>query len=83
MSFVLNILSDVCDLFIQPFSIANDESITYPITQFREEFCLQDESNPSENFEQAREVESIEKVLTDNQTCFSSESLYVKNQISI
>jgi hypothetical protein len=78
MSFVLILLSDFCALFIQPFSIANDESVTNPITQLQEEFCLQDEMNPSENFEHAREVESIEKVLTDNQTGFSYESLYIQ-----
>jgi hypothetical protein len=54
----------------------NDESVANPITQLREEFCSRDERNPSENFEQAREVESIEKVLTDNQIGFSFESLY-------
>jgi hypothetical protein len=79
MSFVLNLLSDVCALFIQPFSIANDESVTNPITQLREEFCLQDERNPSENFEEAREVESIENVLTDNHTSFSSKALYIQS----
>jgi hypothetical protein len=41
---------------------------------------LEDERNAYENFEQAREVESIENVLTDNQIGFSSESLY--NQFS-
>jgi hypothetical protein len=40
MSFVLNLLSDVCALFIQPFSIATDESVTNHITQLQEEFCL-------------------------------------------
>jgi hypothetical protein len=45
----------------------------------REEFCSQDERNPSKNFEQAKKVESIEKVLTDNQISFSSESLYVQS----
>jgi hypothetical protein len=54
----------------------NDELVTNPITQLREEFCSQDERNPSGNFEQAREVEPIEKVITDNQICFSSESSY-------
>jgi hypothetical protein len=79
MSFVLNLLSDVCALFIQPFFIVNDESITNPITQLRDEFCLHDERNPSENLEQIREVESIEKFLIDNQTGFSSESLYIQS----
>jgi hypothetical protein len=54
----------------------NDESIANPTTQLREEFCSEDERNPSKNFEQAREVESIENVLTDNQIGFSYESLY-------
>jgi hypothetical protein len=43
----------------------------------QEELSLQVERNPSENFEQAREVEPIEKVITDNQTGFSFESLYI------
>jgi hypothetical protein len=79
MSFVLNILYDACVPFIQSHSITNDESIANPITQSQEEFCLQDERNPSKNFEQAREVESIEKVLTDNQIGFCSESLYTQS----
>jgi hypothetical protein len=79
MSFVLNILSNICATFIQPFSITNDESITNPITQLREECCLQDERNPSENFEQAREVESIEMVHTENQTGFSYEPFYIQS----
>jgi hypothetical protein len=54
----------------------NDELVRNPITQLQEEFCSQDERNPSKNFEQAREVEPIEKALTDNQIGFSSESLY-------
>jgi hypothetical protein len=53
MSFVLNILYDACVPFIQSYSITNDEPITNPITQLREEFCSWDEKNPSENFEQA------------------------------
>jgi hypothetical protein len=76
MSFVLSLLYVSCVPFIQSHSIANDESVANPITQLREEFCSQDERNPYKNFEQAKEVESIEKVLTDNQIGFSSESLY-------
>ena len=79
MSFVLNLLYDACVPFIQSHSIANDESVANPITQLREEFCSHDERNPSENFEQEREVESIEKVLTNNQTSFSSESLHIQS----
>jgi hypothetical protein len=79
MSFAPNILYDVCAIFIQQFSIANDESVTNPITQLREELCLQDERNTSKNFEQAREVESIEKFLTNNQIFFSFESLYIQS----
>jgi hypothetical protein len=45
----------------------------------QEEFCLQDERNPSKTFEQARVVESIEKVLIDNQIGFSSESMYFQS----
>jgi hypothetical protein len=73
MSFVLNLLYDAC---IQSYSIANDEAVTNNITQLQEELCSQDERDPSENVEQAREVESIENVFTDNQIGFSSESLY-------
>jgi hypothetical protein len=79
MPFVLNIFCDACTPFIQPSSITNDESITNPITHLRQEFCFHDEGNPSKNIEQAREVESIEKVLTDNQIGFSSESLYIQS----
>jgi hypothetical protein len=45
----------------------------------QEELCSHDERDPSENVEQAREVESIENVLTDNQIGFSSESLYFQS----
>ena len=76
MSFVLNLLYDAC---IQSYSIANDEAVTNTITQLQEELCSQDERDPSENVEQAREVESIENVLTDNQIGFSSESLYFQS----
>jgi hypothetical protein len=78
MSFVLNLLYATCIHFIHSYSIMNDELVTNPITQLREEFCSRDERNPSENFEQAREVEPIEKVLTENQIGFSSESLYTQ-----
>jgi hypothetical protein len=57
-------------------SIANDELVASPTTQLREEFCSEDERNPSKNFEQAMEVESFKNVLTDNKIGFSSESLY-------
>jgi hypothetical protein len=79
MSFLLNLLYDACVPFIQSHSIANDESVENPITQLQEEFCSQDERNPSENFEQAREVESIENVLTENQIGFSFELLYTQS----
>jgi hypothetical protein len=79
MSFVLNLLYDAFIPFIQSYSITNDESITNPITQLHEEFCSQDERNPSENFKQAREVESIKKVLTENQIGFSYEALYIQS----
>jgi hypothetical protein len=79
MSLVLNLLYDACIPFNHSYSIANDESVTNPITQLQEEFCSQDERNPSKSVEQAREVESIEKVLTDNQIGFSSEALYIQS----
>jgi hypothetical protein len=56
MLFVLNLLYDAFFPFIQSYSITNEEPVANPITQLREEFCSQDERNPSENFEQAREV---------------------------
>jgi hypothetical protein len=74
MSIVLNLLYDACIPFFQSYSIVNDELVTS--TQLQEEFCSQDERNPSENSEEEREVESIEKVLVDNQIGFFSESLY-------
>jgi hypothetical protein len=73
MSFVLNLLHDAC---ILSYLIANDEAVTSTITQLQEELCSRDERDPSENVEQAREVKSIENVLTDNQIGFSSKSLY-------
>jgi hypothetical protein len=76
ISFVLNLLYDAC---IQSYSIANDEAITNTIAQLQEELCSQDERNPSENVQQATEVESIENVLTDNQIGFSSKSLYFQS----
>jgi hypothetical protein len=79
MSFILNILYDACVPFIQSYSITNDKPVTNPISQLREEFCSQDDKNPCKNFEQEREVESIEEVLTDNQIGFSSESLYFQS----
>jgi hypothetical protein len=79
MSFVLNILYDSCIHFIQSHSIVNDKSISNPITKLQEELCSRDERNPSKNFEQAREVESIENVLTENQIGFSFESLYTQS----
>jgi hypothetical protein len=79
MSFVLNILSDVFAPFIHPYSIVNDESIINTNTQLQDEFYLQDERNPSENLEQAREVESIENVLTNNQSVFSSEPFHIQS----
>jgi hypothetical protein len=79
MSFVLNLRYDACIPSIQSYSIANEEPVANPITQLREEFSSQDERNPSENFEQAKEVESIDQVLIDNQTGFSSESLYFQS----
>jgi hypothetical protein len=78
MPYVINLPYDACFPFNQSYSISNDELVTNPITQLGEEFCSQDERNPSENFEQAREVEPIEKVLTDNQIGFSYESLYTQ-----
>jgi hypothetical protein len=38
MSFLLSLLYDACIPFIQSYSIMNDEVVTNPITQLREEF---------------------------------------------
>jgi hypothetical protein len=76
MSFVLNLFYDAC---IQSYSIANDEAVINTITQLQEEFFSWDERDPSENVEQAREVKSIENVLTNNQIGFSSKSLYFQS----
>jgi hypothetical protein len=83
MSFALNLLYGACVPSIQSYSITNEEPIANPITQLREEFSSQDEKNPSDNVEQAREVESIDQVLIDNQICFSFESLYFQSSTSM
>jgi hypothetical protein len=76
MSFALSLFCDACIPSIQSYSSTNEELIANPITQLQEQFSSQEEKNPSDNVEQAREVESIDQVLIDNQIGFSFESLY-------
>jgi hypothetical protein len=76
MSLALNLLYDAC---IKSYSITNDEAVINTITQLQDELCSQDERDPSENVQQAREVKSIENVRTDNQIGFSSKSLYFQS----
>jgi hypothetical protein len=83
MSFALNLFYDACIPSIQSYSITNEEPIANPITQLQEQFSSQDEKNPFDNVEQAREVESIDQVLIDNQIGFSSESLYFQSSTSM
>jgi len=45
----------------------------------REEFCSRDDKNPFKNFEQERDVESVEKVLTNNQIGFLSEPFHLQS----
>ena len=71
MSFALNLLYDACVPSIQSCSITNEEPIANPITQLIEQSSSQEEENSSDNVEQAREVESIDQALIDNQISFS------------
>jgi hypothetical protein len=83
MSFALNLFYDACIPSIQSYSSTNEEPIANPITQLQEQFSSQEEKNPSDNVEQAREVESIDQVLIDNQIGFSFESLYFQSTTSM
>jgi hypothetical protein len=67
-SFVLNLISDACAPFIQQDSIANDELDTDHIINLQDEFCLQNEMDPLENFEQTGGVEPIENNFIDKET---------------
>jgi hypothetical protein len=83
MSFALSIFCDACIPSIQSYSSTKEELIANPITQLQEQFSSQEEKNPSNNVEQAREVESIDRVLIDNQIGFSFESLYFQSSTSM
>jgi hypothetical protein len=83
MSFALSLFCDACIPSIQSYSSMNKELIANPITQLQEQFSSQEEKDPSDNVEQAREVESIDQVLIDNQIGFSFESLYFKSSTSM
>jgi Zn-finger protein len=61
----------------------NEEPIANPITQMQEQSSSQEEKNPSDNVEQAREVESIDQALVDNQISFSFEPLYFQSKTNI
>jgi hypothetical protein len=83
MSLALNLFYDASIPSIQSCSITNEEPIANPITQLQEQSSSQEEKNPSDNVEQAREVESIDQVLIDNQIGFSFESLYFQSKTSM
>jgi hypothetical protein len=78
MSLALNLFYDPSIPSIQSCSITNEEPIANPITQLQEQSSSQEESS-SDNVEQAREVESIDQALIDNQIGFSFESLYFQS----
>jgi hypothetical protein len=78
MSLALNLFYDAYIPSIQSCSITNEEPIANPITQLPEQSSSQEEENSSDNVEQAREVESIDEALIDNQIGFSFESLYLQ-----
>jgi hypothetical protein len=79
MSLALNLFYDTSIPSIQSCSIMNEEPIANPITQLQEQSSSQEEENSSDNVEQAREVESIDQVLIDNQIGFSFESLHFQS----
>jgi hypothetical protein len=83
MSLALNLFYDASIPSIQSCSITNKELIANPITQLQEQSSSQEEENSSNNVEQAREVESIDHALIDNQIGFSFESLYFQSSNSM
>jgi hypothetical protein len=83
MSLALNLFYDAYIPSIQSCSITNEEPIANPITQLREQSSSQEEENSSDNVEQAREVESIDQALIDNQIGFSFESLYLQAETNM
>jgi hypothetical protein len=83
MTLALNLFYDLYIPSIQSCSSMNKELIANPITQLQEQSCSQEEENSSDNVEQARELESIDQVLIDNQIGFSFESLYLQSKTSI
>jgi hypothetical protein len=83
MSLALNLFYDASIPSIQSCSIMNEEPIANPITQLQEQSSSQEEKKYSDNVEQAREVESIDQALIDNQIGFSFESLYFQSKTSM
>jgi hypothetical protein len=83
MSLALNLFYDASIPSIQSCSTTNEEPIANPITQLQEQSSSQEEKNSSDNVQQAREVESIDQVLIDNQIGFSFESLYFQSSTSM
>jgi hypothetical protein len=83
MSLALNLFHDASIPSIQSCSMTNEKPIANPITQLQEQSSSQEEKNSSDNVEQAREVESIDQALVDNQIGFSFESLYFQSKTSI
>jgi hypothetical protein len=83
MSLALNPFYDASIPSIQSCSITNEEPIANPITQLQEQSSSQEEKNSFDNVEQAKEVESIDQALIDNQIGFSFESLYFQSKTSM
>jgi hypothetical protein len=83
ISFALNLFYDASIPSIQSCSITNKEPIANPITQLQEQSSSQKEKKSSDNVEQAREVESIDRGLIENQIGFSFGSLYFQSKTSM
>jgi hypothetical protein len=83
MSLALNLFYDPSIPSIQSCSITNEEPIANHITQLQEQSSSQEEKKSSDNVEQAREVESIDQALINNQIGFSFESLYFQSKNSL
>jgi hypothetical protein len=83
MSLALNLFYDASIPSIKSCSIMNEDSIANLITLLQEPSSSQEEKNSSDNVEQAREVESIDQALIDNQISFSFESFYFHSKTSM
>jgi hypothetical protein len=83
ISLALNLFYNASIPSIQSCSITNEEPIANPITQLEEQSSSQEEKDSFDNVEQAREVESIDQALIDNQIGFSFESLNFQSTTSM